>query len=106
MKHLIGTLALAFALLGCGGQAELSPEIEAHLAEYETLIVSFQPKFDDVRGDRPAFARVADSYGKQAKAWLDGWQTVSPNPTEAEGKAIQARITQLNRRAERMLRGN
>ena len=68
-------------------------------------IEDYESKFDKVRNDPPAFAKVAESYRQQAQAWIDEWVTVAPDLSDDEGKAIQAAIAKLNRRATKMLTG-
>jgi len=89
----------------CGGGAELSPEINAHLGEYEQLIEEFEPKFDRVRSDPPEFAKVAESYKRETQAWMNELSTVAPDLSDEEGRAIKATIEKLNRRAVKMLTG-
>ena len=101
----IGLVACTMLVCACSSSAELSPEMAAHLGEYEQLIEDYESKFDKVRNDPPAFAKVAESYRQQAQAWIDEWVTVAPDLSDDEGKAIQAAIAKLNRRATKMLTG-
>ena len=101
----IGWVACALLVCACAGSVELSPETAAHLGEYEQLIEEFEPKFDRVRNDPPAFAKLAESYRQQAQGWIEEWVTVSPDLSDDEGKAIQAALSKLNRRATKMLTG-
>ncbi len=99
----LGAVVLACA---CGGaDASLDPEIASHLDQYEHLIAEFEPRFAAVRNNPPEFAKVANSYAEVTQAWMSRWETVAPNPSEEEGRAIKARIDKLNRRAEKMLTG-
>lgn len=99
-------LILASLLVGCGGGVELRPEIQSHLDEYEQLIESYQPRFAGARGNQSAYAQVADAYSLEARAWMERWSTIAPNPSEEEGEAIKAQIDRLNQRAVRMLQGS
>jgi len=99
-------LLLILPLLGCGGEVELRPEIQSHLDEYEQLIDSYQPKFAGARGNQATYAQVADAYSREARAWMERWSTIAPNPSDEEGKAITAQIDRLNQRAVRMLQGS
>ncbi len=101
-------ICLGAAVLACacgGGGASLDPEIASHLDQYENLIAEFEPRFAAVRNNQPEFAKVANSYAEATQAWMSRWETVAPNPTEEEGRAITTRIDKLNRRAEKMLTG-
>lgn len=99
--------AIVLVVCACGGGGtELSPELTAQLDEYENLIDEFEPKFAAAKDSPSEFAKVADSYSQKTLAWMGKWETVAPNPSDEEGKAIKARIDKLNKRAERMLRGS
>jgi hypothetical protein len=100
-------LVCAALFLGaCGGSsADLSPEIAAHLSEYEVLIEQFEPKFATVRNDPSKFAGVADSYSREAQAWLSKWDSVAPDLSDEEARAVKSAIKKLNRRAKKMLTG-
>ncbi len=98
-------VACTLLVCACSGSAELSPEMAAHLGKYEQLIEEYESQFDKVRSDPPAFAKVAESYRQQAQAWIEKWATVAPDLSDDEGKAIQAALNKLNRRATKMLTG-
>ena len=105
MKAMLVILTVACTLLACGGEVQLRPELQAQLDDYENLIQTYQTKFDGVQSDPPAFKRVADDYSREIKAWMSQWETVAPNLSDEEGKAVKARIDSLNQRAVRMLQG-
>jgi len=96
---------LSCTLFACGNDAELRPELQAQLDEYENLIETYQPKFAEARGNPPAFADISDAYSEDVKAWMTKWETVAPTLSDEEGGAVRARIDSLNRRAVRMLKG-
>ena len=99
-------IALILVLGACAGETELSPEIAAHLNAYEELIEKFEPEFDRVRNDPPRFAQVAETWRTQSEDWINQWGKVAPDLSEKEGKAIQASLNKLNRRAMKMLTGS
>jgi hypothetical protein len=99
-------LVLGCTLFACGTNVELTPEVQAHLAEYENLIDTYQARFAEARGNPAKFADVADAYSEEAKQWMSRWSTVAPNPSDEEGKAIKASIDKLNKRAVHMLKGS
>lgn len=100
----ITALALALLLSACGGgEAELRPELEAHLAEYESLIDEYTDRFEDAAGNMSEFMGVAEDYSTDVLSWMSEWERVAPNMTEEEGRAVQKRIEALNQRAERMM---
>ncbi len=101
----IGWVGCVLLVCACGGSVELDPETTAHLAEYERLIEEFEPQFDRVRNDPPAFAKVAEAYRQRTEAWLNKWADATGDISDAEGKAIQAAVNKLNKRATKMLTG-
>ncbi len=105
-RRLLAVLAL-FALVpllpSCDWQVELRPELRSHLAEYEALIEEYEARFAAVGSDRPKFAKVSEAYSKEVKAWLSEWDTVAPNMSDEEGRAVKAQVDRLNKRATRML---
>jgi len=90
-------------LCSCGGSVELRPEIATHLDGYEQLIEEFESKFDAVRNDPPAFAKVAESYRQKTETWMNELTDIAPDISDDEGKAIGAAVDKLNKRAIKML---
>jgi hypothetical protein len=89
---------LSCALLACGNDVELRPELQAQLDEYENLIEEYQTKFVGARGNPPAFKDVADAYSRDVKSWMAKWDTLAPTLSQEESKAVKARIDALNKR--------
>ena len=102
---LLAVFGLIWALVSCGQQVELEPELQAHVDEYEALIRTYEAKFAEARSDPAKLAEVADSYSREVKAWIGRWANDTPDFSDEEGRVIKAHIDRLNERAEKMLRG-
>ena len=67
------------------------------------MIEEFESKFDAVRNDPPAFAKVAESYRQKTETWMNELTDIAPDISDDEGKAISAAVDKLNKRATKML---
>lgn len=63
-------------------------------------------KFGEVRFGQDGYAQVSNAYTREVQSWMGEWQTIAPNLSDAEGKAVKKRIDELNERAQRMLMGS